>query len=179
MDIATLFDACSQLLPSYVRVVEECSPYERKGIFFSELLLATALIGRLDIRHVIESGRGRGQSTEILGRFCGERGIAFDSIELVEHSGDAKVAEARLAQLKGAVNLHYGDAFELLPRLRDARPTLILIDGPKGPLQERLCIQSLRDPAVRAVLLHDTGRGKQIRRRLERFFPGACFYSDN
>lgn len=174
-----VLSACSALLPEYASLSSSCTPYERKGIFHSEMLLVLASIEALGIEHVIESGRARGQSTELIARFCGEREIPFDSVELLRSTDDAEVAEERLKGLSSSVNLHYGDAFELLPPLIGRRPTLVLIDGPKGPRQEVLCIECLRHESVKGVLLHDTRSDKDIRGRLERFFPEAGYYTDD
>ena len=101
---------------SYYMIITEDIPYEIKGIFFSELLMVMAIINKLQPNYIIESGRARGQSTLVLARmmklfdYC-----EFHSVESNKSNEDADIAEARLKE--EAVNLHYGDSFEVIPKL--------------------------------------------------------------
>ncbi len=77
---------------------------------------------------VLESGRGGGQSTEVLGQAFPAASVI--SVEENDHSPNARAAVARLARLAN-VECRFGDSRRLLPEI--LRPgDLVLIDGPQG-----------------------------------------------
>ena len=105
-------------------------PYERKGVFFSEMLFLLAAAGRGFDGLVLESGRARGQSTFVLGSIFPESKIV--SIEFDRNSPDSAVAEARLKDFDH-VELLYGDSRRLLfEHLRPGAVVVIRHEGPKG-----------------------------------------------
>lgn len=155
--------ACRKYLFEYKDIMRHSHPYEIKGIFHSELLMICTLLGELGAEKLIESGRARGQSTEILGRYCLRNGIEFDSIEISEK--DKEFAEEKCKGLR--VNLLYGDSFELMPKLVKGR-TLILIDGPKSAGMWKLFQQMKGIEGVLGVAMHDCHWESSNRKNLER-----------
>lgn len=146
-------------------------PYERKGVFFSEMLFLLAAAGRGFDGLVLESGRARGQSTFVLGSIFPESKIV--SIEFDRNSPDSAVAEARLKDF-GHVELLYGDSRRLL--FEHLRPgAVVVIDGPKGFRALRLALQLLRTGRVKMVFVHDTYKGLATRGFIERHVPTAIF----
>ena len=141
--------------------------YEAKGIFNSEMLLFVALTKYLNVKLIIESGRARGQSTKIIAENFKEQKYKIFSIEFVKYSPDVKVAFKRLEKYKNLFQI-FGDSFSELPKLI-SEYCVVLIDGPKtGALS--LTIQTLRNPLVKAVFLHDTHKDTLIRSKIESMF---------
>lgn len=108
-----LIEAAENILSDYKRYKKDSHPYEIKGIFHSELLMFCAISEIIKPELIIESGRARGQSTELIARYAVDKGIRFESIESNKINGDSDIAEARLKGLP--VVLHYGDSFEIMP----------------------------------------------------------------
>lgn len=169
----------SDALPAFSNMLAQSSKFEAKGILNSEMLAFCGVLYGLGIRHVIESGRARGQSTEIIARYIENKGIAFDSIEYDPDSEDVEVAEKRLAPFRDFVNLHYGDAFELLPKQLDDRPAIVLIDGPKGFDALDIAVGISNRPSVKAICIHDAHKGDAaLRSTIEAIYPQAWFTDD-
>lgn len=164
----------------YEKIKAESSVFEPKGIFHSELLMAFTIARELGVEKIIESGRARGQSTELIARICKIHGIEFHSIEYDRSSPDVEVAEKRLAPFSDVCTLHYGDGFEVMPTLLDEKPTLIIIDGPKGVWAQKLGLLMLKNESVKAVAFHDTHRdAEDARPRLERYLGKNLLVSDD
>lgn len=83
------------------------------------MLLFTSLLKSHRISHVLESGRARGQITEIIARWINEfsPSCSFDSIEYDPYSKDVNVAASPLRHLSDYVNLYFGDSNRLLPSM--------------------------------------------------------------
>jgi hypothetical protein len=158
-------------------VLAGSAPFQIRGILNSEMLMFVTLADALGVRHIIESGRARGQSTEIIARFFAGTDTRFDSIEYNRDSPDARIAEARLKNLP--VRLHYGDAFKLVPHLLSDSPVALLLDGPKGIDALRLAVSAMRNPCVRMVAFHDAHRGSQPMRGLIERYAKAVYASDD
>lgn len=166
-----------QLLPEYREIMKQSHPYELKGIFHSELLMLCSIITYLMPEQVIESGRARGQSTEIIGRWTESRQIKFHSIESNSMREDYDVALKRLEGID--VALHLGDAFEWMPKLIGSKTTICLIDGPKGANMWKLFKQVSKIPNVIGVAMHDAYWESTIRNNLEREYKGKYLISDD
>ncbi|MBV1870852.1 MAG: hypothetical protein KUG76_08075 [Gammaproteobacteria bacterium] len=167
-------------ITSYDNIRNKSSKFEAKGIFHSELLMVYTVAKQLGVERIIESGRARGQSTEIIARICDELKIGFDSIEFDRESPDVSIAEKRLAPLRDVCTLHYGDAFEIMPSILDKKKTLIIIDGPKGIWAQKLGLRMLKLKNVCAVMFHDSHRDAiDIRPRLEKYFGRYLITSDD
>lgn len=149
-------------------------PYERKGILYSEMFFLFLCATRVAPRRILESGRARGQSTELLARMFPELPIV--SIEYDEQSPDVPVAAERLVGF-GNVDLRFGDATRLLPRLVQ-KGDIVLIDGPKGFRGVRLALSLLATGKPSLVFLHDAGIGTAERIFLDKHLGGSVYSDD-
>ena len=147
--------------------------HEIKGVLSSEMLLFCALSRHLGVGTVIESGRARGNSTQMLAEyFAGPGGASVFSIEYFKYTEDSLIALRRLAGRHPNLRLLFGDAFVLLPRLcARAGPCTVLIDGPKGKYALQLASRLLRNGDVRAVFIHDSHQDTEIRPAIEQLYP--------
>ncbi len=149
--------------------------YEAKGIFNSEMLLLVALTKHLNVNLIIESGRSRGQSTKIIAENFKDQKYKIFSIEFTKYSSDIRIAFERLKKYKNLVQI-FGDSFKILPKLI-SEECVVLIDGPKtGALN--LTFQTLQNPLVKAVFLHDTYKRSLNRNRIDFMFLNT-FSSDD
>ena len=181
VQLADVLSVCEEIQDEFEHIVQSSSPFEAKGIFNSELLMLCAIIKATNIELLVESGRARGQSTELIARFCANHNIEFHSVEYDRHSPDVQVAEARLKDLKDAVTLHYGNAFEIIPGLLDTnKRSTVLIDGPKGLYAIELAMKlMMNNEQLLACMFHDVYKDAYpARKLLDKYFPDAI-YSDN
>ncbi len=149
--------------------------YEAKGILFSEMLFASAILDDLKPRRIIESGRARGQSTHLLASCFPDLPIV--SIEYDASSPDVGIAAARLAPFAN-VELLFGDATRMLPQM--LRPgDAVFIDGPKGARALRLALRLLATGMPVAVFVHDCPLGSFERDFLAARFGRALFGDDD
>lgn len=147
------------------------------------MALVIGLCRKLDINLVLESGRARGQSTYLLGKYLPEARI--ESIEREWGSTDAAFCETRLRGLTN-VRWSYGDSRRSLPSLANAFPShriAILLDGPKGNVALDLMQECFAYPNVMVGFIHDMrkldhGQPSDHRVEAEKRFPKA-FYSDD
>lgn len=174
---AAVNHACRGARPRFAPVADG---YEERGILNSEMLAVCGLCSALNVDVVIESGRARGQSTLVLGRYFAGTSTRIVSVELYRDA-DAEFAESRLAAFPN-VELKYGDSLALLPRLAQEMAGLriaVLLDGPKGQtaidLARALMAQS---PSVVAAFLHDTRRDTPQRASLESMGSRVFFTDD-
>ncbi|MEP6685484.1 MAG: hypothetical protein ABJB22_01795 [Verrucomicrobiota bacterium] len=100
--------------------------HEKKGIRSSELFFLYACVAGVEPERIIESGRGRAQSTLVLASLFPRTAII--SIESDASSQDVEVAAERLKHHDN-VDCRFGDSRRLLPELLRTGD-LILIDGP-------------------------------------------------
>jgi len=107
--------------------------FEDRGILNSEMLCIVSLCKEMDIEVLIETGRFRGQSTEILAKFFRDTKIEIISIELLIDQ-NSEYVESKMKKYNN-IQLLYGDSAELIPQLvKDHKHQNIgiLFDGPKG-----------------------------------------------
>lgn len=107
--------------------------FEERGILNSEMLLVCAVSKELDLDILIESGRYRGQSTQVLSKFLDGSKTKVESVEIFRDD-NAKYVESALKQSRN-VKLYYGDAHYLIPKIvrkNKGKKIGILFDGPKG-----------------------------------------------
>jgi hypothetical protein len=130
--------------------------YEPRGILNSEMALIIFTCRRFGIERMIESGRARGQSTYLLGKYLPDCEIL--SVEM-RGGPDEAFARERLRDLAN-VELHEGDGNELVPFLaaEDQRPTAVLCDGPKGAAAVTILKRCFERPHVRLGFIHDMRR---------------------
>lgn len=145
--------------------------HDWKGIRPSEGFFIFALLAGDPPARILESGRGRGYSTEILARCFPEANII--SIDSDRHSPDVELAAKRLGAIQN-VECKFGDARLELPRLV-RQDDCILIDGPKDFRALKLAFRLLRTRKPRAVFLHDAGPGSRTGEFLAGRVPSALF----
>ena len=161
------------LLPHYTEATAGLS-HEHKGIRRSELFFFYVAATRFHPSRIVESGRGRAQSTLVLARLFPEALIV--SLESDEHSPDVAVAAERLRACPN-VECRFGDSRRLLPRLVEARD-VILIDGPKDFRALKLAFGLLETGKPSAVFVHDLWLGSPARRFVDRHVPSVLLSDD-
>ncbi len=125
-----VFESSRKFLHDFEKTVGN---FEERGILNSEMLLVCAVSEELGVEVFIESGRWKGQSTQILTKYFEGKPVLIESIEAFWDENAAYVEK----KLKGKdnLNLHYGDAHELIPKLAKKhknKKVAFLFDGPKG-----------------------------------------------
>ncbi|MBZ0135248.1 MAG: hypothetical protein K8I27_02605 [Planctomycetes bacterium] len=148
--------------------------YEEMGVLNSEILFLCACIHPEAPPRIIESGRGRGQSTALLAKLFPKTEII--SVELEKGTEHDRIARERLTPFEN-VQLLYGDSTKLLPRIL-RNDDVVLVDGPKGPAGVFLCLNACRAATPRMIFLHDTHHGQKERQLTDVFWRGAG-YSDH
>ena len=168
MDIQKVIDKSKELQSAFDDILQKASPFEIKAILNSEILFFISIIQELGIKHIIESGRARGQSTELITRFAMLKDIKFDSIEYDYLSEDVSICAERLYPIKDHVQLHFGDANKIAPSLlQEEKPTALIIDGPKGAEGALLAVELMdKHPNIKAAFLHDIHRASQPLRQI-------------
>lgn len=132
-------------------------PYERRGILHSEMALIIHICRHHRIERVIESGRARAQSTEMLAKYLPD--CQIQSFDMRGETDDEAFARERLAPYAN-VELHVGDGRLLVPLAASlsACPTAILLDGPKGAAAVELLQDCFSWPEIRVGFIHDMRR---------------------
>jgi len=160
-------------LPTYLATTAGLS-HESKGIRRSELFFCYALIARMRPDRLIESGRGRAQSTLVLSRLFPSALIV--SLESNANSPDAAIAVERLRNAAN-VECRFGDSLLILPELAKAGD-VILIDGPKDFRALKLAFRLLLRNKVRGVFIHDLWPGSPARGFVDQHLPFALLSDD-
>jgi hypothetical protein len=149
--------------------------YEKKGIWFSEILFIFAFCEYFQSKLLLESGRARGQSTLCLSKLLPKTEIL--SIEHIKDSEDSLIAEERLKK-QDNVKLVYGDSFESLKKIKFNTNFFMLIDGPKNKLAINLAKKILINEKCLGVFMHDCNKGG-IERSFENEHKGISYFSDD
>jgi len=153
--------------------------WTERGILHSEMLAVCAVAQNLGVHRIVESGRWLGQSTLALSRYFEGESVEILSVER-GRTDVALACERRLAS-RTNLSLYYGDAFRLLPALilQSNKPTLLLVDGPKGPTAVEL-IHKLFDicPNIVGAFLHDSYMGSDARKAVIEQFA-MCAFTDH
>jgi len=177
MCVKNLTSLCEPYAEEFFQKIKNI-PFEAKGIFNSEMLVAYSLAKSLGVSAVIESGRARGQSTSILCELFDSTDKDIISIEWEKYSFDSVIAAKRLKKYPN-VELLYGDAFKVLPnRIKKLDSCIVIIDGPKGTDAVLLASKIIKDPNVKAVLIHDLHCEADGRGLLLKLSPQALFTDD-
>ena len=158
---------------AFAKLVEDVA-YEEKGILYSEMFFLSLAVSQFEPLRMVESGRARGQSTELLAKLYPDMPII--SVEFDENSPDVAVAKKRLAPYKN-VECRFGDARELLPELSKAGD-IALVDGPKSFRGLKLVFNLLATRKFDLVFLHDVNVGTPDRAFLEKHLPSTCYSDD-
>jgi hypothetical protein len=168
-----LFQTAEKYVDRYVENIADV-PYDLKGIRPCEGFFIFAILAADPPRRILESGRARAYSTDILSRCFPDAEIV--SIESERDSEDTEMAAKRLAG-RHNVQCRFGDARVELPQLIEPGD-VVLIDGPKDFRALKLALRLLQTGRARGVFVHDLVRGIHVRRFLEKRIP-ATLFSDN
>lgn len=176
MEKIQIIEACSKALPKFKQVLEN-ETYQLRGILNSEALLIIAVAEHFGVNHIIESGRARGHSTNLLAKyFSSESDLRITSIDLDKHSNDAKYSEDYLKKYTN-LDLIYGDSFDKVPE-SIKEDCIVFMDGPKGEDALELCSNLLKDSRVKAVLMHDLHKNVFPRDIAELIYTSYFFTDD-
>lgn len=107
--------------------------FEDRGMLNSEMLCVVSCCKELGIEVLIESGRFRGQSTEILAKFFLGSEVEIHSIELLVDK-NSEYVESKMKKYPN-IKLLYGDSAKIIAELVEThkhKRIAILFDGPKG-----------------------------------------------
>ena len=173
----TITSIFNQHIERYETALVPDDHFEPKGILNSEMILFMAMADLLGVTTIVESGRARAQSTEVLCRYCksADRHISFKSIEYDANSPDVIIAQSRLEQYLDTVSLEFGDSEYLLPKIvadSDIESSLaVLIDGPKGYDALELARKLLHDERVAVVAIHDLHKNTGYQRKIAELWP--------
>ncbi|MFC1585854.1 hypothetical protein ACFL5V_09935 [Fibrobacterota bacterium] len=177
MDANKIIEICNSYKLTFEKSCAKIK-YENKGIFYSEMLLFCALTKHLKVNNIYESGRARGQSTEILASFfCEDPFVKIISVEYNKFTSDSFIASERLKKY-GNVQSLFGNSFLVLSRIIKKKPSIILIDGPKGHNALLLAAKLFKNTFVKAVFIHDSHKDSQVRKTIEKL-KTTHFASDN
>lgn len=176
MEKNEIITACKQVVPAFLEILRD-ERYQLRGVLNSEALLIIAVAKHFGVKSIIESGRARGHSTNLLAKyFQSTPEIRILSIDLDNHSQDAKYSEKYLQKFNN-LTLIYGDSFEVIPK-SICGDCIIFIDGPKGEDALELCSNLLLDSRVKAVLIHDLHKNVFPRDIAELIYT-STFFSDD
>lgn len=171
-----ILTACENELVSFEKMIKD-EPYQLRGILNSEALLIVAIAKQLGVKHIIESGRARGHSTNLIAKlFQDDDAMKITSIDIDNKTADAKFSEAKLKKFPN-VNLIYGDSFKLISGIIREN-CIVFIDGPKGEPALELTGKLLEDKRVKAVLVHDLHKNTFPRNISEIIFQKHFFTDD-
>ncbi len=152
-------------------------PFEARGILNSEMLAIVALVKRLGVEVVIESGRFRGYSTWVLAEALRRARVAIVSIDMLKDD-NTLFAERRLRPYRN-VRIVYGDAqrqVEAFVRKYRSRKIALLFDGPKGaPAYELFCNALNLGANVAVGFFHDCRRPSEGMENPSRDIIGSYF----
>lgn len=148
----------------------------KTGIYPGEMAAFLGLCDLLDMKSIIESGRGEhAYSTHVLGEYAERMKTIVVSIDFNPLPGNA-VGQS----LKGYRNLRcvVGDAFTVLPKVLGtlAGPIALLLDGPKLEPANRLSLVASVMVDVKVVAHHNCPLDAVWGKEFAQMFPGAFHY---
>ena len=154
-DIRTLKQLRDKNHDRFRKAIKE-SRYDLMGMWYSEIFIFCLLCDYFECTDIIESGRARGVSTEILSNYYEGADVTIISIDNRPGSKDAEIAEKELSDVKN-ISLKYGDSTEIIPDIINEQ-TAVLIDGPKGDTALQMGMSLLEDTDVPFIAIHDLNK---------------------
>ena len=145
-----------------------------RGITVCEAFFVFACATSLTPRQIVESGRARGQSTELFAR-CFPN-LPIISLEHNDVHPDAKIAIDRLADYPN-VSCLFGNSRERMPKVT-LQGDICVIDGPKDFRAIQLAFDTFERAGPAAIFIHDCNDTSPVRGFLERYVPGVFFSDD-
>lgn len=158
-----IIDLCEK----YVSAME-FPPYEDRGVFNSEMLLACSIMAEVGVEAIVESGRANGHSTEIIARFFPNK--KFYSIDT---SNEVTKDFSRYNNLE----LVTGDSTQIIGNYIK-EDCAVFIDGPKGEKALKLAKILLCNETVKVVFIHDLYSPSPERKVAEKAFENIIFSDD-
>ncbi len=176
MKKSEIIKTCNQNIEDFVEV-SSGEMYQKRGIFSSEALLLISIAKYFNVPHIIESGRARGYSTNLMAKFFQkDSSVNITSIDFDQESEDAKYSESYLSKYNN-LNLIYGDSCKLIDTQIE-EDCVVFIDGPKGDKAIQLGAFLLKDPRVKAVAIHDLHKNTWHRNICQEIFTDNFFSDD-
>jgi len=167
-----IIDICLKNVPSFADIIKNIK-YENKGIFNSEMLLVISLFKYFNLNLMIESGRSKGYSTQLLAESLKSPKIRIFSVEYEKYNSNVIISYEKLKKYK---NLHllFGNSFKIVPKIITDQ-CFVLIDGPKGMKSIELAVEILKNPLVKGVFIHDMHQNTPYRFFAEELFKNPFF----
>lgn len=168
-------ELCSKYVDEFVLKTKGLT-LEPRGMSKSELLLIYSTIKKYNSKVIIESGRARGFSTQVLAKVL-DKNYSIVSIDFDKYSQDTKYSE-KLLKKYSYVTLIYGDSRKLIPKYIKQN-CVVVIDGPKGEDAIILAAKLLmKYPQISALFIHDLTQKVYDREIAKSIFPKILF-ADN
>lgn len=169
-----IINACHNNHVPFVKNTKGIS-YEKRGVLTSEALLIASIAHYFNVPLVLESGRARGHSTQLLAEAFKNTTVQIISIDY-EKNDDTAYSE-KILEKYPSVEMYYGDAHQVLAK-HISDDCIVFIDGPKGEPALSLTADLLQNKKVKAVLVHDLSQNRFVRNIAEVIFDN-CFFSDD
>jgi hypothetical protein len=156
--------------------------YLPRGIYNSEMLLMISVLKFLNVQTVLESGRARGHSTQLISKLLQNDDLHKSLISLdFKKDSDSEYAETNLAQYP-KTKLIYGDANSILKKIvrknfSQSDRYAVLLDGPKSFNALYLTAKLIRSEIPPVVLfIHDMKKiEKDGKFSLQRYMCSVIF----
>lgn len=170
----SIIELCRRNRTAFNNAIKGIKP-EIKGILHSEMLLVYSMSNILKAKDIIEGGRARGNSTEVLGRcYHNTDNINILSIEMKRYTEDSLFILKHLYKKYSNINLLFGNANILLPELcKKSESSTVILDGPKGENALLLASVLLKNSNVKAVFIHDTHKDSTVRKKIENIYTNT------
>lgn len=154
-------------------------PWQFGGIFPSEMLSFLIACEKESVDCIVESGRERGYSTQVLAEYAAATGIPVVSLDLPQTPEIARETRERLAGKP--VQLVEGNALEVFGEIvpRDAQRIALLVDGPKEEAARRVLLAAAHCFPVVLVAVHGYYPDTQVGRALRGSFPDMRLTSED
>jgi hypothetical protein len=172
-------DSLVSALKEFLVPLSRERPVDR-GIINSEMAAVLAISRMVRAERVVESGRFKGQSTYILAKYLPDVEVVSMDRCIEAYKEAEEIARKRLSVFEN-VDIRTGDALDaLVPCIAEKTvPTVVLLDGPKGPSAVSLLRKAFTYDHVRAGFIHDMPSWRtDARQASEDAFENA-FYTDD
>jgi hypothetical protein len=151
----------------------------RTGIYPAEMAAFLGLCDYAKVQSIVESGRGDGYSTQILGEYGDRTGTKVVSIDLEADANQAQACRGRLERYRNLTCL-VGNAFAVLPHAVSIAPgpVALLLDGPKLEPANRLSLVATYMFEISVVAHHNCPLEARWGEEFSHLFPGAFHYEE-
>lgn len=149
------------------------------GIYPGEMASFLGLCSLLGVASIIESGRGDGYSTQVLGAYADRTGVSVVSIDLESDRAQAAKCRQKVERYR-RLRCLVGDAYNVFPAAAKGLPgpIALLLDGPKLQAANRFSlVASLMFP-ITVVAHHNCELVTPWGREFSSVFPGAFHHDE-